>query len=356
MKRIPTLDGWRALAISAVVLCHLGECLYPTQSAYEMSIWRYGAFGVDVFFGLSGLLITKLLLAEFERTGSFHLDRFYIRRAFRILPPYLVFLAGYTVAGMWRSGWEVASCLLFFRNYAPDSIAGGGTQHLWSLAVEEHFYLLWPGLLAWVGARRSRDWAARLALLVGLWRLMESQMATPLFPAAFARFRTDLRLDALLWGCAVAFFLNDARQREKLKNQLRFVVWIGMAGLTGLCIRYFSPLTSVIVATLIPMLLAGTVLHPRWLLSRFLDWAPVAWLGRISYSLYLWQGMFLIAAWEHPAAWWRQWPANLVLSVAVAALSHYLVEKPLIRIGARLASRCSAQTRPAQPIPVQDAA
>src|SRR4029077_7135022 len=93
MKRIPTLDGWRALAISAVVLCHLGECLYPTQSDYEMSIWRYGAFGVDIFFGLSGLLITKLLLAEFEPTGSFHLGWVYIRRSFRILPPYLVFLA-----------------------------------------------------------------------------------------------------------------------------------------------------------------------------------------------------------------------------------------------------------------------
>ena len=336
MKRIPTLDGWRALAISAVVLCHLGECLYQTQSAYETSIWRYGAFGVDIFFGISGLLITMLLLAEFERTGSFHLGRFYVRRAFRILPPYLVFLAVYTVAGTWRSGWEVASCLLFFRNYAPDSVAGGGTQHLWSLAVEEHFYLLWPGLLAWIGARRSRDWAARLALVVGMWRLMESQMATPLFPAAFARFRTDLRLDALLWGCAAAFFLNDAHQREKLKKQLRFVVWIGLAGLTGLCIRYFSTLTSLIVATLIPMLLAGTVLHPQWLFSRFLDWAPVAWLGRISYSLYLWQAMFLIPAWEHPAAWWRQWPANLVLSVSVAALSHYLVERPLIRAGARL--------------------
>jgi len=355
MKRIPTLDGWRAVAISAVVLCHLGECLYQTQAAYELSIWRYGAFGVDVFFGLSGLLITSLLLAEFEQTGAFHLERC-LRRAFRILPPYLVFLAGYTAAGMWRSGWEVASCLLFFRNYAPDTVAGGGTQHLWSLAVEEHFYLLWPGLLAWIGARRSKDWAARLALLVGLWRLVESQMATPLFPAAFARFRTDLRLDALLWGCAVAFFLNDAHQREKLTRQLRFGVWIALAGLTGLCIRYFSPLTSLIVATLIPILLAGTVLHPEWLLSRFLDLPPVAWLGRISYSLYLWQGMFLIAALEHPAAWWRQWPANLVLSVAVAALSHYLVEKPLIRIGARLAARRSVRPYSAPAIPVQDPA
>ena len=83
---------------------------------------------------------------------------------------------------------------------------------------------------------------------------------------------------------------------------------------------------------------------------------PVVFLGTISYSLYLWQGMFLIAAWEHPTAWWRQWPANLLLSVAVAALSHYLVEKPLIRIGARLAARCSARPFSAQPIAVQDPA
>ena len=346
MKHSPTLDGWRALAISAVVICHLGV---RTAADYETSVWRYGAFGVDFFFGLSGLLITSLLLTEFERTGSFHLGRFYIRRAFRILPPYLVFLAGYTLVGTWRSGWEVASCLLFFRNYAPDRLTADPTQHLWSLAVEEHFYLLWPGLLAWIGARRSRDWAVRLALLVGLWRMVESQLGASLFPEVFPRFRTDLRLDSLLWGCAVAFLLKDATYRAKLGRQLRFAVWIGLAAFTGLCIRFFTPLSSVLVATLIPFLLAGTVLHPQWLFSQFLSWAPVAWLGRISYSLYLWQQIFLITSWDHPA-WWRQWPANLVSALAVAALSHYFIEKPLIRAGRRLASGFAADPAPLKPV------
>ena len=138
MKRIPTLDGWRAVAITAVVIHHLARWFYQQESAYNLSVTRFGAFGVDVFFGLSGLLITKLLLDEFGRTGAFDLRGFYIRRAFRILPPYLMFLAVITVAGMWRSGWEAASCLLFFRNYVPDSLArrrdaasvvarGGGT-------------------------------------------------------------------------------------------------------------------------------------------------------------------------------------------------------------------------------------
>ncbi|HEV8145539.1 MAG TPA: acyltransferase [Bryobacteraceae bacterium] len=351
MNRIPTLDGWRAIAIGLVVICHFAECLYQRQADYELSVTRYGAFGVDIFFGLSGLLITKLLLEENRRQGSFHLRAFYIRRAFRILPPYLVLLAGFTIAGMWRSGWEVASCLLFFRNYVPDSLSGGGTQHLWSLSVEEHFYLLWPGLLVVLGARKAGNWAGRLALLVGLWRLVESQLPAPLFPDAFARFRTDLRLDALLWGCAVAFLLDNADLREKCRKQTRFLAWVSMALVVVVSIRYFTPLTSLLLAALIPMLMAGTLLHPQWLLSRFLDLAPLAWLGRISYSLYLWQGFFLVPAWEHPSAWWRQAPMNLVLSFAAATASYYLVERPMIRLGRRLLSRRFAPETPAASTP-----
>ncbi len=347
MKRIPTLDGWRAVAITAVVIHHLARWFYQQESAYDLSVTRFGAFGVDVFFGLSGLLITKLLLDEFGRTGNFDLRGFYIRRAFRILPPYLMFLAVITAAGMWRSAWEAASCLLFFRNYVPDSLAGGATQHLWSLAVEEHFYLLWPGLLAWVGARRSKNLAAGLALAVALWRLIQSQLAAPVFGSVPAHFRTDVRLDALLWGCVVAFILDNADARARLAKQLQFGVWCAMAGLLGLCIVYYSEITSVMVAVLIPMLLAGTTLHPQWALSRVLDWAPVTWIGRISYSLYLWQALFLYPGWEHPAHWWQQWPANLPVTVAVAALSYYAIEKPLQRVGRKLASRSLRQARDA---------
>ena len=108
VTRIPTLDGWRAVAIAVVVVHHLARWFYQQESAYALSVTRFGAFGVDVFFGLSGLLITRLLLDEFGRTGSFDLRGFYIRRAFRILPPYLMFLAVVTAAGMWRSAITTA--------------------------------------------------------------------------------------------------------------------------------------------------------------------------------------------------------------------------------------------------------
>jgi peptidoglycan/LPS O-acetylase OafA/YrhL len=346
MRRIPTLDGWRALAIAAVVVHHIGRGFYSNEDAYASDVTRYGAFGVDIFFGISGLLITKLLLDEWSRRDSFDLPGFYLRRAFRILPPYLTYLLVCTIAGLWRSPWEAAGCLLFFRNYVPDHLAGDSTQHLWSLAVEEHFYLLWPGLLFLLKPRRARSAAFILACAFGLWRMIESQLATRTLLSIPSHFRTDLRLDALLWGCVFAFLLNDAAQREKLTAQLRWPVWLALACVFALCVALYSPLSSVWIACVIPMLLLGTITHPQWMFSRFLDWAPIAWLGRISYSLYLWQQLFLIAGWQHPAHApflyaLTRWPLNLFACLATAAASYYLIEKPLIRVGRGLADRFS---------------
>src|SRR5258708_34286403 len=103
MGRIPTLDGWRAVAILSVIVHHATMCFYRTEAAYWGTPARFGAFGVDVFFGLSGLLITSLLLDERRNTGCVDLRGFYIRRAFRILPPYLLFLAAVSIAGLWQS-------------------------------------------------------------------------------------------------------------------------------------------------------------------------------------------------------------------------------------------------------------
>ncbi len=136
--RIPCLDGFRCLAILLVIVCHsLPDCNPP---------WL-GKLGVDIFFGLSGFLITALLLNERAQTGRIDLAAFYKRRAFRILPPALVFLAAVGIGGLFKTRLELAATLLFFRNYLPIQHGSYATGHLWSLAVEEHFYMLWPGLL-----------------------------------------------------------------------------------------------------------------------------------------------------------------------------------------------------------------
>src|SRR5206468_12587998 len=146
------------------------------------SVTRFGQFGVDLFFGLSGLLITRLLLQEHDRAGSFNLAQCYIRRTFRILPACFAFLATYSLLGLWKSNVELVSSLFFFRNYVPVQLTGFSTGHLWSLAIEEHFYLLWPGLLALVGPKRGKKLAAILALSFGVWRMLAPAIAPGLFP------------------------------------------------------------------------------------------------------------------------------------------------------------------------------
>jgi len=351
MRRIPVLDGWRAIAIALVLANHVGQGFYPSEDSYAADITVHGAFGVDIFFALSGLLITKLLLEEWNATGSFHLRQFYVRRAFRILPLVFVFLAVYAAAGMAKSTIELVSSVFFFRNYVPLRLAGFGTIHLWSLALEEHFYLIWPGLLALLGPRRSRHAAAWLALSFGLWRMISSQLATSLFPEVPVHFRTDLRLDALLWGCVIAFLLDGAKEREALVRQTRLPYWLAAVLISVGCIRYYSHLTSVALAVLIPIVLAGTLVHPQWWISRALSWGPVTWLGRISYSLYVWQQLFLTTGWEPASQWWRLWPWNLPAALAVATLSYYVIEKPLIRVGRRLAAGRFSLSKSAENLP-----
>jgi len=352
MKRIPTLDGWRAVAILGVIWYHAMTFFFTDEELYNLTPAHFGAFGVDLFFGLSGVLITGLLLKEWGEAGSVSLKAFYTRRVFRIFPVYLLFLGVVVVARPMHTPRELASCLLFYRNYLPNGWLWRDTVHLWSLSVEEHFYLIWPSLLVLCGVKWGRNVAAWLAIAVGFWRLVEPQMG--LLPQVPPHLRSDLRMDALLWGAVVAFTLDDAAAREKLRVQLRFWPWLGMVAVALLSIRFYSNLTSMWLAVLIPMILAGTVLHPEWLISRVLDFAPIAWIGRISYSLYIWQQLLLVPGWENPSHSWTRWPWNLTAVLAVACASYYLVETPLLRVGGRLAAkftaRSSARRRALQPI------
>jgi peptidoglycan/LPS O-acetylase OafA/YrhL len=339
MRRIPTLDGWRAIAIVLVIWHHAMRYFFSNEDAYYLTAARFGAFGVDIFFGLSGLLITGLLLKQRGETGAISLKAFYTRRAFRILPIYLVFLGVVAMVGLLHGPRELASCLLFFRNYLPVDLGWFHTADLWSLSVEEHFYLIWPSLLVLCGLKWGRHVAAYFAIAVGIWRMVEPQMNLHLFPDVPPHFRSDLRMDALLWGAVVAFTLNDAVAREKLRLDLKFWTWLGMVALALASIVYYSSLTSMFLAVLIPMILAGTLLHPQWLVSRLLDSAPLAWVGRISYSLYIWQQLFLVPGWDHPAHFWARLPWSLPAVLAVACVSYYLIETPLLRVGGRLAAR-----------------
>ncbi len=224
---LPTLDGWRAIAILGVMIAHAANSVFCPEGSLPNAWWyaviRRGGLGVDIFFGISGFLICSRLLQEHRQNGQIGLRSFYIRRIFRILPAsfaYLAVVGLLTLAGfslttpiMW---W---SCVGFFRNYLPlPGPDGHYTGHFWSLAVEEHFYLLWPSLLFLCGPRRARPWALGLALAVAAWRVWEfrHQWLGHWIPGAAFYVRTDIRLDGLLWGCWAALVLEVSAWRGHL--------------------------------------------------------------------------------------------------------------------------------------------
>ncbi|HXT16800.1 MAG TPA: acyltransferase [Gemmatimonadaceae bacterium] len=344
-RYLPTLDGWRALAIAGVMIAHGTAAVFgPTGShpwAAAFRATRYGALGVDVFFGISGFLICTRLLEERARFGRVSLAGFYIRRAFRILPPYVAYLA--IAAGLGLVGVlpvatrEIAACVLFVRNYYLSAQSGGWyTAHFWSLAVEEHFYLLWPALLVFA-RRRALLVAAMLAIAVGLWRVAAFRVA-PIPGVSFYE-RTDIRLDALMWGCWTAILVSE--HRASLTRWLRPRVCALLALAFVVCVRWSPPLAMTWQALIVPLVLLGTVLHPRTFVGRMLDTAAMRWIGVLSYSLYLWQQLFLTPLDTRAPAlgMLQRWPVNIVAVFAAASLSYYLVERPSMAVGRRLAAR-----------------
>jgi peptidoglycan/LPS O-acetylase OafA/YrhL len=306
---------------------------------------------VDLFFALSGFLISWRLLDEHAQTSTISLGAFYLRRAFRILPAYvtcLLALAALAAAvDLGVSAREWVSSTVFLRNYvALDEGSGWYTAHFWSLAVEEHFYLVWPFTLAFIGVRRARWAAIAIALAVTAWRVVEFRwQAVPVLlgPISFHE-RTDVRLDALLWGCVAALWLHKIGA-ARLKDSIPVhAAWAAAALIVVVAVAQ-PPLTLLWQSALFPLLFVATMLYPTTLLGRLLELPVVRWIGRLSYSLYLWQQLFLVAGAEPrplPLGALQEWPLNLVALLTCAAISYYAIEQPALAFGHSLARRRSA--------------
>jgi peptidoglycan/LPS O-acetylase OafA/YrhL len=218
---IPSLNGLRAISITIVLLSHAG---------YGRVV--PGGLGVTIFFFLSGYLITTLLLDEQERSGRIHIGRFYLRRAFRLFPPLLVTLViGYSLVifGLLGGGISWAGVLAqlgYFANYYglffdPGNTTAAGTGILWSLAVEEHFYLIYPavlaGLLALGFSRQHIAVVLALACLAVLaWRTY--LVSLPNFEIERTYFSSDTRIDSIIFGCLLALAANQWSAKAGMPN------------------------------------------------------------------------------------------------------------------------------------------
>lgn len=343
---LPTLDGWRALAILGVIFYHgLTTVFYPTgpYPSYEaLKLVQVGHRGVDVFFAISGFLICSRLIQERQKTGGIDIVGFYIRRFFRILPPFWVYLLA--IAGLTSSGLifverrEFLGALCFVRNYvSPTQGHGWYTGHIWSLSVEEHFYLLLPPVLMALSIRSARTAVFTAVLTI-------SGVLYAMHLRGWSQFgsgnATHLRIDGLLWGCWSALILANPRSEAFLKRRLGPLVWLGMALLVAAAVRCEFAIERYLEAFVFPWLIVGTVLNPGWRISRFLESSVMTWIGRLSYSLYLWQQLWMFGRFtvERPfdLGPLQELPINLVCTLACAIASYYLVERPSLSLGRRV--------------------
>ncbi len=338
-----------------VMFAHGGSALFDAGGRYASPAWyalsQRGGFGVDLFFGISGLLICARLLDERERTGGFSLGSFYIRRVFRILPPafaYLAIVGLLAIAGVIAvSPREWLSSVFFSRNYIvmPDG-AGWYTGHFWSLAVEEHFYLIWPTALLMMGSDRARRYLPGIAIAVAVWRVVDFHFFHgQIWPGVLndnIYERTDTRFDGLLWGCWIALIVSRPAYRAILTRRLSATVTACLIAALIACIALNPPLQMAWESFLVPVILAGTVLNPTMLFSRILEVSLMRWIGRISYSLYIWQQLFLVRSGiPRPLPFGRvqEWPLNILAVFVCASASYYLLERPLVALGHSLSAR-----------------
>lgn len=326
--RIASLDGLRAVSILFVILGHLcGTRHFPLrENVYAASL---ALLGVRVFFVISGFLITGLLLGELRDGGKIRLDRFYFRRTLRIFVPYYAFLAAVVVLDHFGIALvprgDLISAATYTTNYngnAPWALA-----HTWSLAVEEQFYLLWPAVLALLGRRRALVAAGLVILCVPMIRTAQWDFFPSLHVGIGHRFETCA--DALATGCLLAGVreaLAHKRWYRALLDSPAVLAVVAIAVATIVLDGHPRAAFSIgwTVQNLgIAFVVDYSLHHADSGVTALLSARPLVTIGRMSYSIYLWQQLFLDRT---STALQCAFPWNLVAVAACATASYYGIE------------------------------
>lgn len=364
LGRLPSLDGWRAISILLVLVSHNHFAVgFPEHLEKPLHYLFDGHLGVRFFFVISGLLITWLMLGEERKTQKVNLRNFYARRALRILPVYgaflivMAFIQYFTPCDHSVGNW-VAN-LTFTRNFYLDGNKISGP--LWSLAVEEQFYLIWPFVFVWLApAVRARmmPYIAGGAILTAficryLWQFPVSD--APIWQILCREPSFFNNVDSLAIGCMAAISMagNESRLCAFVTTRRWAVLALSVlmlaepyamhwladrpwlpAPLKGLGWAAWFGLGRTIQSLGFVLLVLQSIQMPFWGLYRCLNWGPVATVGVLSYSLYIWQSIFytnpeLLGL---PKVWWMTYPLWMVPACAAAVVSYYCLEKPFLKL------------------------
>lgn len=371
---VPALDGLRAIAALGVILLH---SLNSFTNVRPQATVQGGFYGVDIFFTLSGFLITTLLVEEFQRRGTIDLRAFWVRRVLRLMPALLLVIAMTILFGALvdagrlpfgqglndRQGTYNGSLLLPFWQGIPVTVLPISnwlwvighayfvpTSFAWSLAIEDQFYFLWPfALLLLLACRRFTLRSAAflvlgVAVTATLWRnwILATRVSWDpngsTWDATYRR--TDARADEILIGCALALLLASGLIPTSIlrRRLLGALAWICLVGILALYLlgRSTELITHQIgltlVAVLTAVLISHLVTHRSGRLSAVLAWPPLIGIGQVSYGLYMWHFVWLSYT---PAAGYERLPLAIVLTAASALASYYVIEQPALRLKRR---------------------
>ena len=344
---IPGLDGVRAIAVLLVLIAHVG--------------WSHiipGGFGVTVFFFISGFLITRLLLAESDKKGGIGLKDFYIRRFLRLLPAlYLMLVLTWIFmlfVGRSPSFGEAFGAFTYTMNYHyaylgmnPVDVREAPWEHLWSLAVEEHFYLMFPLMLLFVKKNWAKAFKIGLAVCVVVlcWRLFTHHVLD--FPHEYTYATTDSRLDSIMYGCLLSLGLHVWPQHmswKKLVGALPLAIGLGMLLFTFLyrtesfreTFRYSLQGIGLLILVL------NLMFWPKMkVFVRMLENSIMQWIGRVSYGVYLWHIPFMMVASDYLGLKLGEWDYVTFVVIAtfiMTSISYYGMEKPIVKLRKKFGS------------------
>jgi peptidoglycan/LPS O-acetylase OafA/YrhL len=343
--RIPGLDGLRAIAIVLVLLAHASNTTGFPASKSTIALFQNGAIGVDVFFVLSGFLITVLLSRELDRTNTVSLKKFYLRRVLRIIPAYAAFLLvvfDLTLLGLVPMHWyDWLGALTYTINWINSDIRSWEIGHIWSLSIEEHFYFIWPFLLLTFGAKRARITLCGYLVAVPILRLLARVFFREY--SALVYTSTLMRMDSIAIGCILALLASEPwfRKRTQLSGKKLFGVSIlaMLILIVSHLLQAYWPVYAIMLSTTIDAVAIATIIwlcvnHNDNLIGRLLDSRLMVAIGTLSYSFYLWQQLFLA---PHGSSWIRSWPWNIGFALLAGVASYLLIESPFLRIKERIA-------------------